>query len=399
MSDALVKVLPYCVDLDNTIEPTELHTLFVMNDSEAHRFELKILRGGERQAIDDSFTVTGWYLSHSGKATVKIEGTTKDGRAVVTLKKSCYTYKGQFSLIIQIGKDDIETALFYGNGFMRASRTETVIYDDFIVMDINTLLSQIDDMKKATSDANAAVESANAATVNANAAAKRANDEATAAQGWADATATAVTLESGQNADVNLSTASGGAKLLEFSIPRGEPGVYIGTEEPTDPTVQVWIDPDGEADELPSGVTPDEIQAAVDSYLDEHPVSSGATAEQAAQIQANTEAIAQLQQGGTGSPGSDGNDGEDGFSPTVQIAEITGGHSVSITDVEGTKTFDVMDGKDGKDGATGATGPAGADGADGHTPVKGTDYWTEADKQEIISGVLAALPNASGVSF
>ena len=33
--------------------------------------------------------------------------------------------------------------------------------------------------------------------------------------------------------------------------------------------------------------------------------------------------------------------------------------------------------RDGKDGAPGM------DGADGYSPVRGTDYWTEADKQEI----------------
>ena len=393
MSDTLVKVLPYCVELDKPIETTELHTLFVMNDSEAHRFELEILRGGVRQALDDSYTVTGWYLSHQGKATFKIDGTAKDGKAVVTLKKSCYSYKGQFSLIIQIAKDGIETTLFYGNGFMRTSRTETVIYDDFVVMDINTLLSQIDDMKKATGDAIAAAKSASDAAKTASDAAKRANDEATAAQGWADATATVETLEAGEDADVSLSTAASGAKRLEFSIPRGESGVYIGTEEPTDPTVMIWIDPDGDPDELPGGVSSEDLQAAVNAYLDEHPVASGATVEQAAQIQKNKEDIKVLQQNGAGQPGADGKDGKDGFSPTVTVTTITGGHRVSITDVNGTKTFDVMDGKDG------ATGPAGANGADGRTPVKGTDYWTPADKAEIVSDVLAALPKASGVSF
>lgn len=31
----------------------------------------------------------------------------------------------------------------------------------------------------------------------------------------------------------------------------GDPGVYIGTDEPTDEDVRVWVDPDGGADELP----------------------------------------------------------------------------------------------------------------------------------------------------
>ena len=35
--------------------------------------------------------------------------------------------------------------------------------------------------------------------------------------------------------------------------------------------------------------------------------------------------------------------GEPGVSPTIQVSDIEGGHRVTITDVEGTKTFDVMD--------------------------------------------------------
>lgn len=38
-------------------------------------------------------------------------------------------------------------------------------------------------------------------------------------------------------------------------------------------------------------------------------------------------------------------------------------------------------------------------GADGHTPVKGTDYWTAADKQEIVNDVLAALPDGTEVAY
>lgn len=36
---------------------------------------------------------------------------------------------------------------------------------------------------------------------------------------------------------------------------------------------------------------------------------------------------------------------------------------------------------------------------DGHTPVKGMDYWTAADKQEIVSAVLEALPDGTEVSY
>ena len=53
----------------------------------------------------------------------------------------------------------------------------------------------------------------------------------------------------------------------------------------------------------------------------------------------------------------------------------------------------------GKDGAPGQQGPQGAPGApgqDGHTPVKGTDYWTETDKAEMVADVIAAIPGGGG---
>lgn len=113
-----------------------------------------------------------------------------------------------------------------------------------------------------------------------------------------------------------------------------------------------------------------------------------------------------------------GTDGEDGFSPTVTITDIEGGHRVTVTDATGEKSFDVMDGATGptgpkgdigetgpqgpqgetgpkgdtgSTGPQGETGPQGPSGADGKTPVKGTDYWTEADKQEIVDEVVAEL--------
>ena len=53
-------------------------------------------------------------------------------------------------------------------------------------------------------------------------------------------------------------------------------------------------------------------------------------------------------------------------------------------------------GETGTQGPKGDTGPAGAD---GYTPVRGTDYFTEADKTEMVNAVLAALPAAEGVSY
>lgn len=73
--------------------------------------------------------------------------------------------------------------------------------------------------------------------------------------------------------------------------------------------------------------------------------------------------------------------GSDGYSPTVQISTITGGHKVTIIDVNGSKSFNIMNGTNGT------------------TPVKGTHYWTTSDKNEIIAEVLAQIPNGNEVAY
>lgn len=64
--------------------------------------------------------------------------------------------------------------------------------------------------------------------------------------------------------------------------------------------------------------------------------------------------------------------------PEVSVESIEGGHRVTFTDAIGSHAFDVMD---------------------GHTPARGVDYYTEADKAEMVAAVLAALPNGDEVRY
>lgn len=84
------------------------------------------------------------------------------------------------------------------------------------------------------------------------------------------------------------------------------------------------------------------------------------------------------QDGAPGEKGDPGADGADGFSPTVQVADEEGSHTVTITDATGQHAFTVYDGQDGapgekgdpgEDGAPGAKGDPGEDGADGFSPT------------------------------
>lgn len=101
-----------------------------------------------------------------------------------------------------------------------------------------------------------------------------------------------------------------------------------------------------------------------------------------------------------GKDGKDGSNGKDGTSAT----HSWNGTTLTITSASGTSSANLKGdkgdtGSKGDKGDTGSKGDKGDKGDAGKTPVKGTDYFTESDKQEMVSAVLAALPTAEGASF
>ena len=101
-------------------------------------------------------------------------------------------------------------------------------------------------------------------------------------------------------------------------------------------------------------------------------------------------------QGIQGEKGETGASGKDGVSPTLTTSKADGVTTITITDASGTKTASIADGAKGDKGDTGATGEKGAD---GYTPVKGTDYFTDADKAEIVNAVLAQVVDGTEVEY
>ena len=110
----------------------------------------------------------------------------------------------------------------------------------------------------------------------------------------------------------------------------------------------------------------------------------------------------------------------------IGVDEIEGGHRLRITRGNEEKTIDIMDGLQGPQGETGLQGPRGETGPQGprgetglqgprgetgpqgpqgdtgeagYTPVKGVDYFTDAEKGEMIQAVLDALPAAEGANY
>lgn len=181
---------------------------------------------------------------------------------------------------------------------------------------------------------------------------------------------------------------------LNFGIPKGETGdigpvgptgpsgVYIGSDEPQDPEVDVWIDPTVNPENY---VKEKELDDKLNSMIESGELTGP--------------------QGPQGIPGKDGIDGKDG----VGITTITSGQSTveddkTVTPVTVNKTdgssqifnVEAKNGIDGKDGLNGKDGVNGQNGQDGITPTIGENgnwYLGDTDTGKPSRGEVGPTPD------
>lgn len=136
-----------------------------------------------------------------------------------------------------------------------------------------------------------------------------------------------------------------------------------------------------------------------------------------AQINLNGELVLSFSDGTTenlgvvvGKDGSKGDKGADGTSVYISnIGESTADSGKNVVIFNDGKTLTIKNGSKGSKGDkgdagaqgpqgdkgdkgdTGAQGPQGDKGNDGYTPVKGVDYFTETDKEEIVQQIITSL--------
>ena len=109
------------------------------------------------------------------------------------------------------------------------------------------------------------------------------------------------------------------------------------------------------------------------------------------------------EKGDKGADGAPGVQGEAGMAATISVGIVSTGEpgtqaSVTNAGTDSTAVLNFVIPR-GEKGETGAKGDTGATGEAGHTPVKGVDYFTDAEKSEMIQAVLDALPAAEGASY
>lgn len=137
-----------------------------------------------------------------------------------------------------------------------------------------------------------------------------------------------------------------------------------------------------------------------EAYL-EKVYSSAERAEEAAK-KAEKAAERAENAGGSGGGGGPGEPGEPG-APGAPGED--GGYYLPEVDEEGNLSFTPS--KEGMPdvpevnirGPQGKAGPQGEPGADGKTPVAGVDFFTEADRAEMVDAVLSALPKWTGGDY
>lgn len=82
--------------------------------------------------------------------------------------------------------------------------------------------------------------------------------------------------------------------------------------------------------------------------------------------------------------------GMGGEAPVITLKQTEEGAIFTVTDKNGTNSVTILNGTDGMQGEQGK---------DGYTPIKGIDYFTEGDKEELITSILANFEDASEVAM
>ena len=262
----------------------EIRTPLCFSESLGHFFGAAILN--EAGTGPESLTgasVTANFIRGDGVFGT-INGTIDGNIGYVILPSWCYRAQGRFTLTVFLNKDSVSRAIIIAKGRTMLDTTDSMIDPEHIVPSIAELLAQISACAAATAAANTAASNANTKADLADTAAANANSKASAADTAAGAANTAAGnantaagaantaagtanaaagkidnmsvaasgLAAGASPTVEISEVSG-HKHIDFGFPKGDTGssgVYYGTTAPTDPAINVWVNPNGSAADI-----------------------------------------------------------------------------------------------------------------------------------------------------
>lgn len=370
---ALARQFKLNVDLDAQLTTKLLPGVLQQGDAYANVFEIRVFRGKEPADLS-SCTAVG-YFQRGDSDRVPLDGTIDGNVVTVPLEDECYAVSGDYVAFVRLANaltGEKITILRIG-GTVETEGSGAILDPSGRIPSIEDIIAQLDEMerttvetKEATQRAKTAAEAAEKAAESAEAAgeatqaaseaATRANKAAEAIDGM---TVTAQTVEYGTGASAETSRVDGKIHVLIRTErgPQGETGHGLDIKG-TYSTLEA----------LKANVT---NPSQGDMY------NVGTTVPHSIYMW------------------------DDGLGDWIYQGELQGATGAHYTPIITETNDSVILGWNNDGGLENppAVNIRGKDGKDGYSPVRGTDYWTPDDKNGIVQDVLAALPNASGVSF
>ena len=255
-------VIEQTVDLQHAIphgawpEP-----LAVTGDSQAHEWRVRILENGAPAALDGC-SCKGYFVRGDGQ-TVLAEGSIAEAIAAVVLPQACYAVPGAVRGLLRISRDGVIATAAVLSLHVLEGPSDAIVDPGEVIPSLDDLLAQVAAMEALNDDVSAAEAERVAAEQGREAAFAqfKADIESGEYDGatFTPAVSTAGVISWTNNkglanpASVNIKGPQGpqgpaGAKGDKGDKgDTGDSGVYLGSTEPADETVKVWINPDGES--------------------------------------------------------------------------------------------------------------------------------------------------------
>ncbi len=385
--NSLRQPLWYEVDLSTGLVQTPLRTQLMKGDKQANTIIVKLTNNSKSVDLT-GIQVSGSFVRPGDNAEILLTGETDGDEARVVLRDECYEQDGFFEANVKLMFGEVERTVLSITGNVLRKGSGEYVEITGVIPSVEDILSQYETMKRVTEETKQAADAA--------------NEAAGRAPYIDEKTGTWFVWDNAKGTYADTGSVAKGAK--------GDPGKdgvtphigtngnwYIGDIDTGIPATGP-VGPQGPKGEQGDGLKILGLYGTLAALQSAHPTGSAGDAYAVGTADANviyvwdTDAGAWRSLGALqGPPGPQGEKGDKGDTgETGPQGEKGDKGDTGETGPQGEK---------GDKGDTGETGPQGPAGENGYTPVKGTDYWTAADKAEIVSDVLAALPNASGVSF
>lgn len=189
--------IPFKVDLARGVQKTIIRQVLATEDNLAHTFHIACTRNDAAEDLTGA-TVSGYFIRADG-VTASLTGSAKGNVVSVTLDQTCYKVEGRCNLIVKLTKDGAVSTIFWGEGNVSPSQTDTIIDDGEITLSLEEMLAKVAEAEarvataenQATASAEAAASAEASATASAEAAVAAGNSATTLKTACENATAAA----------------------------------------------------------------------------------------------------------------------------------------------------------------------------------------------------------------